>query len=250
MTVASTDLRLGPEVDAAPRPLPARVKLRGRHVELEPLHRRHTADLFAAAQGADASFTYTRYGPYASEAQLVAQIDAWSSAHDPLLWAVRPVVSGQASGWIALLDIQPGNAAIEIGNIWFSPRMQRTRAATEALFMVMRLAIDELGYRRLTWKCDSLNVASRRAAERLGFRYEGLLRAHMVVKGRQRDTAYYSILADEWPRCAAALAAWLDPANFGPDGTALRGLAEIRNDAAPAASPVCYAGEMRGGNEI
>ncbi len=106
--------------------------------------------------------------------------------------------------------------------------MQRTRAATEAMFLLMRLAMDELGYRRLVWKCNALNAPSRRAADRLGFTYEGTLRAHLVVKGRRRDTAFFSILEDEWPRCRDALLRWLDPANFAPDGTARRGLREIR----------------------
>ena len=106
--------------------------------------------------------------------------------------------------------------------------MQRTRAATEALFLLMKLAMDDLGYRRLVWKCNALNAPSRRAAERLGFTYEGLLRAQYVMKGRRRDSAYFSILADEWPRCRDALVAWLDDANVGPDGTTRRGLAEIR----------------------
>ena len=106
--------------------------------------------------------------------------------------------------------------------------MQRTRAATEAIFLMLKLAADELGYRRLVWKCNALNAPSKRAAERLGFTYEGRHRMHMVVKGRQRDTDWYSIVGDEWPRCRDALLAWLDPANFAADGTALHGLAELR----------------------
>ena len=145
-----------------------------------------------------------------------------------MVWAIRPIATGVGSGWLALLDIQPRNAVIELGHIWFGPRMRRTRAATEAMFLLLRMAADDLGYRRLCWKCNALNAPSRRAAERLGFVYEGTLRAHLVVKGRRRDTAYFSILDDEWPRCRDALQAWLDPANFGSDGTALRGLGEIR----------------------
>ena len=117
---------------------------------------------------------------------------------------------------------------VEIGHIWFAPRMQRTRAGTESMFLLLRLAMDELGYRRMVWKCNALNAPSRRAAERLGFTYEGTLRAHVVSKGRRRDTAFFSILADEWPRCRAALVAWLDPENFAADGSAMRSLAELR----------------------
>ena len=128
------------------------------------------------------------------------------------------------------MDIQPRHASIELGNIWFGPRMQRTRAATEAIFLALKLAADDLGYRRLIWKCNALNAPSKRAATRLGFSYEGQHRMHMVVKGRQRDTDWYSIVGDEWPRCRDALLAWLDPANFAADGTALRGLAALRTD--------------------
>jgi RimJ/RimL family protein N-acetyltransferase len=221
-------LSVGPEVDATPRPLPARMPIRGQHVVLEPLHRRHAAELWRATQGADESFTYMGYGPFASQAALAGFVADFAALHDPMMWAARPVATGDVSGWLALMDMQPRNAAIELGSIWFAPRMQRTRAATEALFLLMKLAMDDLGYRRLAWKCDARNAASRRAAERLGFTQEGTLRAHMVVKGRRRDTLYYSILDDEWPRCRDALLAWLAPANFAPDGTALRGLADLR----------------------
>ncbi len=218
----------GAPVDAAPRPLPARTRLRGVHVELEPLHPRHAAELWDAAQGADESWAYMFHGPFRDPAAMAAHVAATAATHDPMLWAARPVATGAVSGWLALMDMQPAHAAIEIGNIWFAPRMQRTRAATEAMFLLLRLAADELGYRRLVWKCNAANAPSVRAAERLGFRYEGTLRAHYVVKGRRRDTAMLSILADEWPACRDALAAWLDPANFAPDGTARRGLASFR----------------------
>ena len=223
---------IGPEVDATPRPLPARVPIRGRYAVLEPLHRRHAAELWHAGQvpGGAASWDYLGYGPFASADALAAFVAEFASGHDPMAWAARPVTTGVVTGWLTLMDIQPKNAAIEIGHIWFGPAMQRTRAATEAMFLLMRLAMDELGYRRLVWKCNALNAPSRRAAERLGFTYEGTLRAHLVVKGRRRDTAYFSILEDEWPRCRTALLSWLDAANFGPDGTAKRGLAEIRTE--------------------
>ena len=225
-----TDRPIGPVVDATPRPLPARVPITGRYAVLEPLHRRHAADLWQAAQPASAaaSWDYMGYGPFASPEAMAAFVADFAATHDPMAWAVRPVATGAVTGWLTLMDIQPKNAAIELGHIWFGPAMQRTRASTEAMFLLLRLAADELGYRRLVWKCNALNAPSRRAAERLGFTYEGTLRAHLVVKGRLRDTAYFSILDTEWPRCRDALLAWLDPANFAPDGTAKRGLAEIR----------------------
>lgn len=217
-------LPVGPEVDCTPRPLPARIKLRGTHVELEPLHVRHAAELWDAAQGADDSWTYMGYGPFATQAAMTAFVGDFATTHDPMAWAVRPVATGVVSGWITLMEIQPKFAAIELGHIWFGPRMQRTRAATEAMFLMLRLAADDLGYRRLVWKCNALNAPSRRAAERLGFTYEGTLRAHYVLKGRRRDSAFYSIMEDEWPTQRDRILAWLAPSNFGPDGTALTSL--------------------------
>jgi len=222
--------QIGPVVDATPRPLPARIPIRGQYVHLEPLHRRHAADLWRAAQapGAETSWDYLGYGPFASEDAMAAFVADFAANHDPMAWAVRPITTGVVTGWLTLMEIQPRNAAIELGHIWFGPPMQRTRAGTEAMFLLLRMAADELGYRRLVWKCNALNAPSRRAADRLGFTYEGTLRAHMIVKGGRRDTAFFSILDDEWPHCRDALLAWLDPANFAPDGTARRGLAEIR----------------------
>jgi RimJ/RimL family protein N-acetyltransferase len=225
---AMTAHPLGPEIDTTPRPLPARVKLRGTHVELEPLHPRHAPELWQAAQGAEESWTYLGYGPFASAAAMARFVGEFASTHDPMAWAIRPVATGVVSGWLTLMDIQPKNAAIELGNIWFGPKMQRTRAATEAMFLLLRLAADDLGYRRLVWKCNALNAPSKRAAERLGFTYEGRHRAHLVVKGRLRETDWYSITADEWPSRRDAIQAWLDPANFAPDGTARQGLGTLR----------------------
>ena len=222
---------VGPPVDSTPRPLPARVRIRGRDAELEPLHVRHAPELWRAAAGADASWTYMGYGPFADEADLTRHVALCASQHDPVYWAVRPVATGTVSGWLSLMNIAPQDGGIELGNIWFAPVMQRTRAATEAMYLLLRLAADELGYRRLAWRCHALNASSRRAAERLGFTYEGTLRCDRVIKGRARDTAVYSILAAEWPGCAHALTQWLSPENAAPDGTALRGLASLRGNA-------------------
>lgn len=216
----ATNPPVGVPVDPTPRPIPARIPHKGRSVDLEVLHPRHLADLWQAAQSdpAEASWAYMAYGPFASEAALGAFLNGFCSTHDPIAWAVRPHRSGTVDGWLTLMEIQPFNAHIEIGHIWFSPRMQRTRAATEAMFLLMRHAMEDLGYRRLTWKCNALNAPSRRAAARLGFTYEGTLRAVMTVKGRRRDTAWFSILAEEWPERAAAIQAWLDDANWDASG--------------------------------
>ena len=227
-----TALPIGPVVDATPRPLPPRTALRGTHVHLEPLHPRHAPDLWRAAETGtergDASWAYMGYGPFASLEAMERFVADFSTQHDSVAWAVRPVATGAVSGWLTLMSIEPKNAAIELGNIWFAPAMQRTRAATEAMFLPLRHAADDLGYRRLVWKCNALNAPSRRAAARLGFTFEGEHRAHLVVKGRRRDTAWFSILADEWPRVRDSVLAWLDASNFSADGTAKRGLAEIR----------------------
>jgi RimJ/RimL family protein N-acetyltransferase len=235
------DRPVGPLVDTTPRPLPARVPMTGCTVVLEPLALAHAAELWEAAQaeGADVSWSYLGYGPFASAEAMARHVAEFSAQHDPMAWAVRPKATGAVSGWLTLMDMQPRNAAIELGHIWLSPRMQRTAAATEAMFLPLRLAADDLGYRRLVWKCDALNAPSRRAAERLGFNFEGIHRAHLTVKGRRRDTAWYSILADEWPRCRDAVLEWLEPANFGPNNAPRRSLAEIRNTRMPSASPVC-----------
>lgn len=227
-----SDAPIGPLVDTTPRPLPPRTALRGTHAHLEPLHPRHVPDLWRAAEAGtargDASWTYMGYGPFPSQEALERFVADFAAQQDAVVWAVRPVATGMVAGWLTLMNIEPKNAAIELGNVWLAPVIQRTRAATEATFLPLRLAADDLGYRRLVWKCNALNAPSRRAAERLGFTFEGVHRAHQVVKGRRRDTAWFSILADEWPRARDAILAWLDPTNFAPDGTAKRGLAEIR----------------------
>ena len=218
---------LGEPVDPTPRPLPARLPHRGQAVTLEPLAVRHAAELWEAARQDEAGhgWAYMGYGPFADAEAMRRHVAAFAAQHDPMVWAIRPHASGAVAGWLALMDIQPAHAAIELGNIWFSPRLQRSRAATEAMFVLMRHAMDELGYRRLVWKCNALNAPSRRAAARLGFTYEGELRAHLVVKGRRRDTAYFSILADEWPARRDLIAGWLHDDNWDHAGRPRRSLA-------------------------
>ena len=222
-------LPLGPTVDSWPRPLPARQKFEGQRTTLEPLARRHVGELFEAAQFAEDSFTYVAFGPWRSRTDVGALIATHCSDPAALFWVVRPVTTGRASGFLSLKSIEPANAAIEIGDIWFGPELRRTRAATEAMFMLLRHAVDDLGYRRLVWACDALNEPARRAALRFGFSYEGTLRAHKIVKGRQCDTAMFSLLAAEWPSCRAALIAWLEAANFDDEGNAIRSLQNIRD---------------------
>jgi RimJ/RimL family protein N-acetyltransferase len=143
----------------------------------------------------------------------------------------RPA-DGRPLGLASYLRIEPAFGTIEIGHIWFGPSLQRTTAATEAIYLLARHAFDDLGYRRLEWKCNALNAASRRAAERFGFTFEGVFRQHQVVKGRNRDTAWYAITDGEWPPIRAGFEAWLDPGNFHPDGTQRRPLGELITRAA------------------
>lgn len=227
-----TDLPLGPRVDGTPRPFPERRPHVGQAVRLEPLAVEHAPDLWHTAADADASWAYLRYGPFDTEAELAAHVAVLAAKPDQPFFAALPASSGVAEGWLSYCDVSPANAAIEIGSIWFSPRLQRTRAATEAVFLLLRHALDDLGYRRLVWRCSALNMASRRAAERFGFSYEGTWRVAEVIKGRQRDTAWHSLLADEWPNRRAAFAAWLDESNFDAQGHARHPLARFFQTAA------------------
>jgi len=149
---------------------------------------------------------------------------------DPLFHAVIDRKSNKALGLASYLRIDPPAGVIEVGHIHFSPALQGTAMATEAMYLMMHRVFDELGYRRYEWKCNALNKASCRAAERLGFTFEGIFRQATIVKGRNRDTAWFSILDSEWPRAKAAFQAWLDPANFDVEGKQKRGLAELRRD--------------------
>jgi RimJ/RimL family protein N-acetyltransferase len=223
-----TQLPVGPHVDPWPRPLPARIPFKGRYVSLEPLEVSHADALYEAALGEDASWTYMPFGPFPTRGAMEQFIAVQAARHDPMFWAIRPAAMGIVSGWLSLGDIEAAHAAVEIGHIWFAPRMQRSAAGTEAIFLLLSYMADALGYRRLVWKADTFNAASISAAARYGFVPEGVLRAHRVVKGRRRDSATYSITADEWPSRRDAMRAWLAPENFAADGRALRSLASFR----------------------
>ncbi|SIT80199.1 GNAT family N-acetyltransferase [Pontibaca methylaminivorans] len=219
--------------DWRPPPRPAHGVLEGAHVRLEPLSAgAHAGALFRAWRGHDNLWTYMGYGPFATEEDYRGWTEAMSSRDDPLFFALRIVGGdedggggGAIAGIASYLRIKPEAGSIEIGHLCFAPPLQRTPAATEALSMMMREAF-AAGYRRCEWKCDALNIASRRAAQRLGFSHEGVFRQAMVVKGRNRDTAWFSVIDSEWPALAAAHRHWLDPANFdrGRQREALSGL--------------------------
>lgn len=209
-------------------PFPERCVHRGNHVTLEPLGQDHLHELWEAAADAEASWSFLRYGPPATIEALSALLTDLSSRDDQPFWAVRPHSSGRVEGWLSLCDVYPVDAAIEIGSIWFSPRLQRSRAATETIYLLIRHAMDDLGYRRMVWRCAASNAASLRAAGRYGFRQEGVWRRAAIVKGAPRDVAWHSILDDEWPLHREAIEAWLSEDNFLPDGRPRASLDDIR----------------------
>lgn len=197
---------------------------------LEPLDpARHAGALFKSSSGAPELWKHLAYGPFADQAAFTSWLEDRAAMDDPLFYAIVDRAAGAARGMASYLRMEPQHGVIEIGHIWFAPALQRTRQATEAIFLLARHAFDDLGYRRLEWKCDSLNSPSRRAAERFGFVFEGVFRQHMVVKGRNRDTAWYAMTDGDWPSRRAAFEAWLASENFNGDGRQRRSLAEIRS---------------------
>lgn len=216
-----SELPIGfPVPDWTARPLPPRTPMIGRWCRVEPLEvDHHAAELFEAnREDRDGrNWTYLTSGPF-------DELDGYRTwlqkiaTNDPMFHAIIDQQTGKAVGVAAYLRIDPANGVIEVGHINYSPRLQRTAAATEAMFLMMARVFDELGYRRYEWKCDNHNAASHAAARRLGFTYEGLFRQALVYKGRNRDSAWYSILDSEWPPIKAELERWLDPANFDEGG--------------------------------
>lgn len=207
-------------------PAPTRMSMEGRYCRLEPLVLDHAPALYEALSEDREGriWTYMAQGPFAS-------VDAyrdwvWGAAQgsDPLHYTI--LADGRALGTASYLRIAPAAGSIEVGWITYSPALQRTRAATEAMYLMMRWAF-EAGYRRYEWKCHALNAASRRAAQRLGFSYEGVFRQAVVVKGRNRDSAWYAAIDSEWPAIRAAMETWLDPVNFGSDGTQRQSLSAL-----------------------
>ena len=203
--------------------IPARAPLRGRYVELVPQNAAlHAADLFEAGHSTDAAlktWDYMNYGPWPSVEAYAQTMRAQSATFDTIFYAIRPLDCEQFQGQSSFLDINPQMGVIEIGHIWFGPELQQSRAGAEALYLMIKHTMDDLKYRRMHWRCNSLNEKSRQAARRLGFRFEGVFYNHMISKGKNRDTAWYSILDDEWPEVRGILEAWLDEANFAADGS-------------------------------
>jgi RimJ/RimL family protein N-acetyltransferase len=220
---ASAPVRpVGAEFDWRPVPRPERAVLEGRHVRLRPVEAIADAEALYAESHPPAGdpdlWTYLPSGPYRDAADYREDLVDAERSVDPLFFTLVRLPDEQPAGIASYLRITPEHGVIEIGHIWFGASLRRSIAASEAIYRLAAYAFDDLGYRRLEWKCDALNQASRRAAERFGFRFEGVFRHHMVVKGRNRDTAWYAITDDEWPAIRGAFDAWLRPENFDEAG--------------------------------
>ncbi|KAH9885034.1 gcn5-related n-acetyltransferase [Xylariomycetidae sp. FL2044] len=227
---------LGPPVDPQPATRPERRSFEGQYVRLFPVDVSQAPALYKQLcnPAKPSIFAYLPVGPFESEEQFTSHIRDISSTTDPLYYTVIPkyalspgVAPDTPAGYLSLMNIDLAHRTIEIGSIILSPLLQRTTAATEALYLAMRYAMADLGNRRLEWKCDSLNAKSRRAADRLGFVYEGLFRNHRIVRARNRDTSWYSITDREWKDCSAAIEMWLSPENF-KDGKQVASLQQLR----------------------
>lgn len=226
MTAAVADpvsgLPIGPETDGRPARRPDRsVALEGRHVRLVAIDpARHADALYDASHGPghEALWLYLFPPPFPDRAAFRAHLDKAAALDDPFMYAILDARDGEPLGHATFMRIDPAHRAIEVGNILYTPRLQRTPGATEAMYLMARHAFEELGFRRYEWKCNALNAPSRRAAERYGFVPEGVFRSHMIVKGRSRDTAWYAMLDSEWPARRRAFERWLDPAHFDAAG--------------------------------
>jgi RimJ/RimL family protein N-acetyltransferase len=214
---------VGPIVDPLPsgakpdlRPLP------GRWIRLDPLNvTAHGAQLFKPFADPDANddvWTWMPYGPFVDQTSFLSWLKDREAARDPWFYALVKRDTGEALGMAAFMRADPTNGVIEIGNIWMAPALQRTRESTEAMYLMIRHAFDDLGVRRLEWKCDALNAPSRAAALRFGFEFEGIFKQHMIIKGRNRDTAWFAIIDKDWPTIRKGFEAWLAESNFDAKG--------------------------------
>jgi RimJ/RimL family protein N-acetyltransferase len=217
-----------PEPVLTPGRMPAPVTLTGPRVRIEPLDpERDAAALFAASHGGDAEalFRYLFEGPYADPDAYRAYLAGWCGKPDTIAFTLTETGAAAPFGTASLMRIAAEHRCIEIGNIWYAPAAQRTAATTEAMFLLARHVFEDLAYRRYEWKCDARNLPSRQAALRLGFSFEGVFRSHMIVRGGNRDTAWFAMTDADWPRLRSAFERWLDPANFDPAGRQRRSLA-------------------------
>lgn len=219
---------MGAEVaDFRPPPHPAGLVLEGHWARLEPLDAlTHAADLHSAFAPDDSIWDYLPYGPFGGAAAYHRWAKDRESSFDPVFLAIRDKETGQWAGVASYLRIDPANGVIEVGHLCFAPALQRSRAATEAMYLMMAWAFGA-GYRRYEWKCNALNMPSRRAAQRLGFSFEGVFRQHMIIKGHNRDSAWFSVIDSEWPGLEEAFRVWLSPANFDDHGQQRERLSDL-----------------------
>ncbi|MDR3494318.1 MAG: GNAT family protein [Ancalomicrobiaceae bacterium] len=216
---------------------PERVFREGRFARIEPLDADgHGGDLWSGGLRDASIWTYLAYGPFSSEGQFRQWLQTREQLQDPLYFTIGDRTSGSAMGCAALMETRPEMGVIEVGHIFFSPALQRTPAATEAIYLLMRYVFEDLGYRRFEWKCDNANEPSKRAATRFGFAFEGVFRQHMIVKGHNRDTAWFSIVDSEWPALEQAFDTWLAADNFDADGKQKQRLGELTAKALGRAS--------------
>jgi RimJ/RimL family protein N-acetyltransferase len=225
-----TEQPLGQAVDGRAARFPERVVLEGQYVDVVPLATSQSDELYEAVgqPGHADLWTYLLEGPFTDREAFDAALARWIHSPDPLFYAIRDTRTGRAVGRAALMRIEPLHRVIEVGSITYSAALQRTRGATEAMFLLARYVFEDLGYRRYEWKCNALNAPSRAAAVRLGFTFEGVFRAHMIAKGRNRDTAWYSMLDTEWPAQKRRIERWLAPENFDENGRQRTSLSAIR----------------------
>jgi len=220
-------------LDWTPARVPPREPIEGTAVRLEPVDpERHARPLYKASHidaAPEPVFRYLPYGPFAGFDDFKSWLGERAASTDPYFVTVVDAKTGLPQGMASFMRIAPEHGVIEIGHIWFAPAIQRTRQATEAIYLMARHAFDDLGYRRLEWKCDALNEPSRRAAERFGFTFEGVFRQHLVVKDRNRDTAWFSILDGEWPVICSAFESWLASGNFDAEGRQRQSLSAVRD---------------------
>jgi RimJ/RimL family protein N-acetyltransferase len=210
---------------------PSRTVLEGQYIRLIPLDAAsHASALYDGVQGHDELWTYLFDGPFPDLTSFRERLEFMAKQNDPLFLAIIDSQSRHPVGYASFMRIEPKHRVVEVGSILFLPALQRTRGATESMYLMAKHAFESLGYRRYEWKCNSLNAPSRRAASRLGFKFEGVFRNHMIVKGRNRDTAWYSMTDEEWPSRKNAFEKWLDPSNFGTNGQQLLNLSHFRSN--------------------
>jgi RimJ/RimL family protein N-acetyltransferase len=237
----SFEPKIGAAVDAGPAHAPQPITLTGRFVTVVPLdHVAHAAPLYEASHGPEREdlWRYLFDGPYPNLSAFETRLRQMASTRDPLFFTILENGSGRPVGYASYMRVEPAHRCIEVGSILFTPLLQRTPGATEAMYLMARHVFEDLGYRRYEWKCNALNEPSRRAALRLGFTLEGVFRQHMIIKGRNRDTAWYSMLDSEWPVRKRNFEEWLAEKNFDAQGRQMKSLADLNRTVAPSAANI------------